>query len=53
MDRIAAAARPVFKLYGARDRLRVEHPDCAHDFPADMRQAAYQLFDEVLTGAAR
>ena len=32
VDRIAAAARPVFKLYGHADRLRVEHPDCGHDF---------------------
>jgi dienelactone hydrolase len=48
VDRIAAAARPVFKLYGHPDRLRVEHPDCGHDFPDDMRQAAYKMFDEVL-----
>lgn len=48
VDRIAAAARPVFRLYGHADRLRVEHPDCEHDFPADMREAAYKLFDSVL-----
>lgn len=50
VDRIAAAARPVFKLYGHADRLRIEHPDCGHDFPPDMREAAYKLFDAVLTG---
>lgn len=48
VDRIAAAARPVFALYGHADRLRVEHPDCAHEFPSEMRETAYQLFDHVL-----
>jgi hypothetical protein len=50
VDRIAAAARPVFKLFGREDRLKVEHPDCGHDFPPEMREAAYMLFDEVLGG---
>jgi dienelactone hydrolase len=50
VDRIAAAARPIFKLHGHEDRLRVEHPDCGHDFPQDMREAAYKLFDKVLAG---
>jgi hypothetical protein len=48
VDRIAAAARPIFKLYGHEDYLKVEHPDCEHDFPTEMRQQAYKLFDEVL-----
>ena len=48
VDRIAAAARPVFKLHGHADRLRVEHPDCGHDFPPEMREEAYKLFDAVL-----
>lgn len=47
VDRIAAAARAVFALHGREDRLRVEHPDCAHDFPPEMRELAYRLFDEV------
>lgn len=50
VDRIAAAARPVFKLLGHPDRLRVEHPDGGHDFPPEMREAAYKLFDSVLAG---
>lgn len=50
VDRIAAAARPVFKLFGHEARLRVEHPDCGHDFPPEMREAAYTLFDKVLAG---
>lgn len=48
VDRIAAAARPIFNLHGHDERLRVQHPDCEHDFPPDMREAAYQLFDAVL-----
>jgi acetyl esterase/lipase len=48
VDRIAAAARPVFKLQGDEDRLHVEHPDCGHDFPPAMREKAYKLFDSVL-----
>lgn len=48
VDRIAAAARPVFELYGHKDRLRVEHTDGGHDFSPEMREAAYKLFDAVL-----
>lgn len=48
VDRVAAAASDVFKLYGQPARLRVEHPDCDHDFPQDMRELAYKLFDDVL-----
>lgn len=48
VDRIVATARPVYQLYGHLDRLRVEHPDCSHDFPDDMRAAAFQLIDRVL-----
>jgi dienelactone hydrolase len=50
VDRVAAAARPVFKLLGHEDRLKVEHPDCGHDFPREMREKAYRLFDAVLAG---
>jgi hypothetical protein len=53
VDRIVAAARPVFKLYGHEGRLRREHPDCGHDFPPEMRAAAYRLFDAVLSGSNR
>jgi hypothetical protein len=48
VDRVVAAASQVYKLCGQSDRLRVEHPDCDHDFPDEMRAAAYQLFDDVL-----
>ena len=48
VDRIAAAASQVYRLYGKPANLRVEHPDCPHDFPDAMRQIAYRLFDEQL-----
>ena len=48
VDRIAVAARPVFKLYGHAERLLIEHPDCEHDFPPEMRLRGYELFDRVL-----
>ncbi|MBI3880171.1 MAG: alpha/beta hydrolase [Verrucomicrobia bacterium] len=48
VDRIAAAASQVYRLYGKPENLRVEHPDCPHDFPDEMRQIAYRMFDEVL-----
>lgn len=51
VDRIVAAARPVFALYGHPERLRLEHPDCNHDFPKEMRDKAYALFDSVLLTA--
>src|SRR5205823_2314540 len=50
VDRIAAAARPVFKRLGHEGRLMVEHPDCGHIFPPEMREKAYKLFDAVLAG---
>jgi dienelactone hydrolase len=50
VDRIAVAARPIFKLHGDEKRLRVEHPECGHDFPPEMREAAYKLIDTVLAG---
>ncbi len=48
VDRIAAAAKPIFALYGHAERLRVVHPDCDHDFPQAMRDAAYRLIDETI-----
>jgi dienelactone hydrolase len=53
VDRVAKAAKDVFKLYGKPDNLRVEHPDGGHDFPPAMRELAYKLFDDVLTKPAK
>ena len=50
VDRIARAASQVYRLYGHPECLRVEHPNCAHDFPTPMREMAYRLLDTVLRG---
>jgi hypothetical protein len=48
VDHIVASASRVYALYGHPERLKVEHPDCGHDFPPEMRETAYRLFDAVL-----
>lgn len=44
--RIAQAVEPVYALHGARDRLRVVHPDAGHQFPPITRQQAYAFIDD-------
>ena len=48
VDAVIVAARPIYKLYGTESNLRVEHPDCAHDFPDEMREAAYRFIESNL-----
>ena len=48
VDKVAAAARPVYALFGAEEALQVEHPDCEHDFPDAMRERAYRLLERDL-----
>jgi hypothetical protein len=48
VDRMVAAASEVYRLYSAPQNLRVEHPDCAHDFPTQMREEAYRFLEERL-----
>ena len=48
VDRLASCARRIFQLHDASERLQIMHPACDHDFPPDMRQHAYALFDRVL-----
>lgn len=48
VDRVVAAAKPVFRIYGAEQRLEVVHPDSGHDFPKAARDKAYRLFEELL-----
>lgn len=45
---VVEAASKVYDLYDAAENLRLEHPDCDHDFPDEMRKLAYQLFDKYL-----
>ena len=45
-----AAARPVYQLLGAGEKLQGIYPDAAHDFPDDARAAACAWFDRWLKG---
>ena len=42
------AAWPVYELYSASDGLVTQHPECGHDFPTEVREAAYGFLDRVL-----
>ena len=46
--RIMTAARPVYALHGVPERLAVEHPDCDHNFPPEMREKAYAWLERWL-----
>jgi hypothetical protein len=48
VDRIAQAAKAVYGLHRAENRITVLHPDCTHDFPDEARTAAYKLILETL-----
>jgi len=43
-----AAARPIYALLDAPNRLQAIYPDAPHDFPDDSRQRAYAFLDEHL-----
>lgn len=51
VDRIAAAALPLFALHHAESNLQVLHPDADHDFPDTERLASYELIKRVLQPA--
>ena len=48
VDRAIAAARPIYELHKAGSKLWIEHPDCEHDFPKEMRGQAYRLLEVEL-----
>ena len=48
VKKAVAAAQLVFDLLGASERLRVVYPDCAHDFPPEVRREAYAFLDKAL-----
>lgn len=48
VDECAAAAEVTYNRLGAEGKITVKHPDCEHNFPEDMRQAAYLVIDSVL-----
>ncbi len=43
-----AAARPVYRLLGAAEKLAANYPDCDHNFPGDVRRVAYEWLDRWL-----
>ncbi len=53
VDRCAEAARPVYELLGGKGNLIIKHPDCGHDFPEELREAAYKVIDSVLRGESK
>lgn len=48
VDECAAAAQPVYDLLDAKGNLIINHPDCSHDFPEEIRVEAYRFIDAVL-----
>jgi acetyl esterase/lipase len=43
-----AAARPVYELLGAKEKLAANYPECKHEFPPEVRKAAYEWLDKWL-----
>lgn len=48
VDRVVRSAAAVYRLYGKPQNLRVEHPQCGHDFPPEIREQAYRFLRECL-----
>ncbi|MDX9880494.1 MAG: alpha/beta fold hydrolase [Prolixibacteraceae bacterium] len=38
----------IYRLFKAKDHLRVIYPDAAHDFPPEAREEAYRFIDQAL-----
>jgi len=53
VDDCVEAARPVYALFKASDKLAIAQPDCEHDFPPEVREAAYRFVDRMLKGDGR
>ncbi|MEO7297626.1 MAG: prolyl oligopeptidase family serine peptidase [Verrucomicrobiota bacterium] len=48
VDRVVAAAKEIYGLDNAGKNLRVEHPECGHDFPGPVREKAYKFIEDNL-----
>jgi dienelactone hydrolase len=46
--KVIAAASGVYELLGAPDQLVAEYPDCAHDFPDEVRARIYEWLKQQL-----
>lgn len=53
VDRVVTAASSIYALHGSVKNIRVEHPDCEHDFPDEQRFAAYDVIAQTLNAQAR
>jgi dienelactone hydrolase len=42
------AAKPVYELLGAKEKLSANYPDCKHEFPPEVRKVAYDWLDKWL-----
>ncbi len=42
------AAQPVYELFGAKEKLSANYPNCKHDFPPEARKVAYDWLDRWL-----
>lgn len=52
VDDCVHAARPVYqKIFHAEGNMQVVHPACQHDFPPDVRNAAYKFLAQALESA--
>lgn len=48
VDRVAAAGSQIYRLHHVPDLIRVLHPDAGHDFPTEIREAAYDWIEQFL-----
>ncbi len=48
VDRVAHSARAIYELHKQTNALQIEHPDCHHDFPDDIREKAYRMLEAAL-----
>lgn len=42
------SAQPIYQLYERPEHLQANYPDCAHDFPPEVRRVAYEFLDRHL-----
>ena len=48
VDKVLTTASAVYRLYHAPRVLQAAYPDCEHDFPPEVREAAYRFLDHQL-----
>ena len=46
--KVITAAGGVYELLGAKNKLQAVYPDCAHDFPDEIRAQAYEWLKKEL-----